>query len=189
MPLKITETFWTYDPEIKRQSTHWKGPHSRIATKTRMITSKSLCSWKSTYWITLLLWGSCSTSWKNYKSWVLYHNDTPGHTVWQDVSSQVSHRVIPHCLEKTFLAKYNKIPVSDHAPYSPYSLDLAPCDLHKFPKVKTALKGTRCQTVEAVEERVEKKISTTVSNQGKFVRSVVGIEEGCMLKVTITKYV
>ena len=50
---------------------------------------------------------------------------------------------------KTFLAKYN-IPVLDHPPYSP---DLAPCHFYLFPKVKSALKGTRFETVEAVKEK------------------------------------
>ena len=50
---------------------------------------------------------------------------------------------------KRFLAKYS-IPVLDHPPYSP---DLAPCDFYLFPKVKSALKGTRFESVEAVKEK------------------------------------
>lgn len=50
---------------------------------------------------------------------------------------------------KTFLAKY-QIPVLGHPSYLP---DLAPCDFFLFPKVKSALKGTRFQTVEAVKEK------------------------------------
>ncbi|GFS71034.1 FLJ37770-like protein [Trichonephila clavipes] len=42
------------------------------------------------------------------------------------------------------------IPVLEHPPYSP---DLAPCDFYLFPKVKSALKGTRFESVEAVKEK------------------------------------
>ncbi|EGI66262.1 FLJ37770-like protein [Acromyrmex echinatior] len=47
------------------------------------------------------------------------------------------------------LSKYS-ISVLDHPPYSP---DLAPCDFYLFPKVKSALKGTRFESVEAVKEK------------------------------------
>jgi len=40
--------------------------------------------------------------------------------------------------------------VLDHPPYSP---DLAPCDFYLFPKVKSALKGTKFQTVQDVKEK------------------------------------
>ncbi|GFV50045.1 protein GVQW3 [Trichonephila clavipes] len=50
---------------------------------------------------------------------------------------------------KRFLDKHS-IPVLKHPPYSP---DLAPCDFHLFPKVKSALKGTRFESVEAVKEK------------------------------------
>ncbi|XP_054711202.1 replication initiator 1-like [Uloborus diversus] len=50
---------------------------------------------------------------------------------------------------KKFLANHN-IPILDHPPYSP---DLAPCDFFLFPKVKSALKGTRFESVEAVKEK------------------------------------
>lgn len=68
------------------------------------------------------------------KSWVLHHDNAPAHTALS---------------VKTFLAKHS-IPVLDHPPYSP---DLAPCDFYLFPKVKSALKGTRFQSVEAVKEK------------------------------------
>lgn len=38
----------------------------------------------------------------------------------------------------------------EHPLYSP---DLAPCDFFLFPKVKSALKGTRFETVEAVKAK------------------------------------
>lgn len=48
-----------------------------------------------------------------------------------------------------FLAKHS-IPLLDHPPYSP---DLATCDFYLFPKVKSALKGTKIESVEAVKEK------------------------------------
>ncbi|GFW22482.1 putative mariner transposase [Trichonephila clavipes] len=41
-------------------------------------------------------------------------------------------------------------PVLEHAPYSP---DLVPCDLFLFPKIKSALKGTRFESMEAVKQK------------------------------------
>ena len=49
-----------------------------------------------------------------------------------------------------FLAKH-RITVLEHPPYSP---DLTPCDFFLFPKVKSALKGTRFETVDAVKAKV-----------------------------------
>lgn len=71
--------------------------------------------------------------WKD-KSWVLHQDNAPSHSALS---------------VKRFLAKYS-IPVLDHPPYSP---DLAPCDFYLFPKVKSALKGTRFESVEAVKEK------------------------------------
>ena len=48
-----------------------------------------------------------------------------------------------------FLAKKN--PVLEHPPYSP---DLAPCDFFLFPKIKSGLKGTRFESVDAVKKQV-----------------------------------
>ncbi|KAG5333087.1 MOS1T transposase, partial [Acromyrmex heyeri] len=41
-------------------------------------------------------------------------------------------------------------PVLEHAPYSP---DLAPCDFFLFPKIKSALKGTRFESMEEVKRK------------------------------------
>ena len=71
--------------------------------------------------------------WKD-KSWVLHQDYAPAHSALS---------------VKRFLAKYS-IPVLDHPPYSP---DLAPCDFYLFPKVKSALKGTRFESIEAVKKR------------------------------------
>ena len=61
------------------------------------------------------------------KSWVLHQDNAPAHTALS---------------VKRFLAKYS-IPV----------LDLAPSDFYLFLKVKSALKVTRFQSVEAVKEK------------------------------------
>ena len=50
---------------------------------------------------------------------------------------------------KRYLAK-NNIPVMEHPPYSP---DIAPCDFFLFPKIKSALKGTRFESVDAVKAK------------------------------------
>ena len=50
---------------------------------------------------------------------------------------------------KRYLAK-NKIPVKEHPPYSP---DLAPCDIFLFPKINSALKGTKFESVDAVKAK------------------------------------
>jgi transposase len=68
--------------------------------------------------------------WKN-GSWILHHDNAPAHNA-------LSLKTV-----KTFLAKH-KIPVLEHPPYSP---DLAPCDFFLFPKIKSALKGTRFESV------------------------------------------
>ncbi|GFW04876.1 FLJ37770-like protein [Trichonephila clavipes] len=43
-----------------------------------------------------------------------------------------------------------QIPVLEHPLYSP---DLAPCDFYLFPKVKSALKGARFESVKTVKEK------------------------------------
>jgi hypothetical protein len=50
---------------------------------------------------------------------------------------------------KRDLAK-NNIPVMEHPPYSP---DLAPCYFFLFPKIKSALKETRFESVDAVKAK------------------------------------
>ncbi|GFV81807.1 putative mariner transposase [Trichonephila clavipes] len=69
--------------------------------------------------------------WKE-KSWIFHQDNAPAHFALS---------------VKRFLAKHS-IPVLEHPPYSP---DLAPCDFYLFPKVKSALKGTRFESVEAVK--------------------------------------
>lgn len=50
---------------------------------------------------------------------------------------------------KMFLAKYN-IPLLDHLAYSP---DLTPCDFYFLTKVKSVLKGTKFQIIEAMKKK------------------------------------
>ena len=72
--------------------------------------------------------------WKN-DSWVLHQDNMPAHNALS---------------VKTFLMKY-KITVLEHPPYSP---DLAPCDFFLFPKIKSALKGTRFfESIDAVRAK------------------------------------
>ena len=71
--------------------------------------------------------------WKE-KSWVLHHDNAPAHSALS---------------VKKFLAKYS-IPVLEHPAYSP---DLALCDFYLFPKVKSALIGTRFESVEDVKKK------------------------------------
>jgi len=71
--------------------------------------------------------------WKN-ALWILHHDNAPAHNALS---------------LKRYLAK-NNIPVMEHPPYSP---DIAPCDIFLFPKIKSALKGTRFESVDAVKEK------------------------------------
>lgn len=152
--------FFMYDPETKRQSMHWKSPSSPRAKKARMSKSKfkaMLIVFFDIHGIVNLHWvpeGQTINQhyylhvlaelrerirkkrpelWKD-KSWVLHQDNAPAHSALS---------------VKRFLAKFS-IPVLDHPPYSP---DLAPCDFYLFPKVKSALKGTRFESVEAVKEK------------------------------------
>ena len=49
----------------------------------------------------------------------------------------------------------------EHPPYSP---DLAPCDFFLFPKVKSALKGTRFTTVESVKTKATEVMNMVSEN-------------------------
>jgi hypothetical protein len=61
-----------------------------------------------------------SDKWCN-NSWALHHDNAPAHAslVWQFLAS-INMTVMPH---------------------PPYSLDLTPCDVFLFPKMKLKLKG------------------------------------------------
>lgn len=151
--------FFTYDPETKRQSMHWKSPPrtKRARISKSKFKAMMMIVFFDIHGIVYLHWVSEGLTispyyclhilsefrerikekrpelWKD-KSWILHHDSAPTH-----FRSSV----------KRFLAKYS-IPVLDHPPYSP---DLAPCNFYLFSKVKSALKGTRFESVEAVKEK------------------------------------
>lgn len=149
-----------YDVETKRQSMHWKTPASPRMKKARMSKSKFkamlivffdingivMTEWvpegqtvNQTYYLKVLatlrervrkkrpeLW--------NNKSWILHQDNAPAHNALS---------------VKRYLAARGT-PVLEHAPYSP---DLAPCDFFLFPKIKSALKGTRFESMEEVKRK------------------------------------
>ncbi|GFV75799.1 jerky protein homolog-like [Trichonephila clavipes] len=69
-----------------------------------------------------------------HNSWILHQDKAPAHNALS---------------VKRYLTD-KRTPVFEHAPYSP---DLAPCDLLLFPKIKSALKGTRFESMEAVKQK------------------------------------
>jgi len=70
-------------------------------------------------------------------SWILHQDNAPAHTALS---------------VKRYLAAKGT-PVLEHAPYSP---DLAPCDFFLFPKIKSALKGIRFESMEEVKRKSAK---------------------------------
>ncbi len=68
--------------------------------------------------------------WKN-KSWILHRDNTPAHNILP-VKCYLAARCTP--VLKQVL----------------YSSDLAPCDFFIFPKIKSALKGTQCESMKVV---------------------------------------
>ena len=73
-------------------------------------------------------------------TWQLHHDNAPSHTAL-------------HVRE--FLAKYSLATL----PQPSYSPDLAPADFFLFPRIKTALKGTRFGTTEAIQTAVTKALN------------------------------
>jgi hypothetical protein len=45
-------------------------------------------------------------------------------------------------------------------PHPPYSPDLAPCDLFRFPKIKLKLKGCRFYTIEEIQAESQRVLDT-----------------------------
>ncbi|GFT47338.1 mariner Mos1 transposase [Trichonephila clavipes] len=133
--------FFTYDPETKRQSMHWKTPTSPRAKKARMSKSKfkaMMIVFFDIHEIVYLHWDpEGQTIYQHYdlevlgnlrerirkkrpemwkeKSWIFHQDNAPAHSALS---------------VKRFLAKHS-IPVLEHPPYSP---DLAPCDIYLFRK-------------------------------------------------------
>ena len=150
--------FFQYNPESKRQSMHWKSPSSPRQKKARqskskfkamMIVFSDIRGIVHVDWVpegqtvNQVYYKEVLTSlrervrrkrremWKN-GSWVLHQDNAPTHNALS---------------VKSFLTKH-KITMLEHPPYS---LDLAPCDFFLFPKIKSALKGTRFESVDAVK--------------------------------------
>jgi hypothetical protein len=71
----------------------------------------------------------------NKKSWILHQDTVPAHNA---------------IVVKQFLAD-KCIPMFEH---HLYSLDLAPCDVYLFPKLKSVLKGTHFQSVDEVKTKM-----------------------------------
>lgn len=61
---------------------------------------------------------------------------------------------------KQFLAD-KRIPILAPPPFSP---DLAPSDFHLFPKLKTAFKGTRFQTIEEMKTKAADQLKGLTSD-------------------------
>ena len=175
-----------YDPETKKQSMHWKSLQSPRKKKARMSKSKFkammivffdirgvICiDWvPEGQTVNKVYYKNVLTTlrervrrrrpdiWKN-ASWILYHDNAPAHNALS---------------VKRYLAK-NNIPVMEHPPYSP---DLAPCDFFLFLKIKSALKGTRFESVDAVKAKATQLLNSLtqddlqhISNSGKFAWSV-----------------
>ncbi|KAL4092164.1 hypothetical protein QTP88_026717 [Uroleucon formosanum] len=148
---------FTYDPETKRQSMHWRTPTSPRMKKARMSKSKfkaMLIVFFDIKGIIFVEWVPCGQTvnqyyykevliklrervrkkrpdlWKN--GWVLHQDNAPAHSAFS--------------IQRFLIEK--KISVLQHPPYSP---DLAPCDFFLFPKIKSFLKGTHFQTVDDVK--------------------------------------
>ena len=152
--------FLQYDPESKCQSIHWKSPsspsqkkawQSKSKFKAMMIFFSDIRGIVHVDWVpesqTInqvyykeVLTNLCEWvrrrpgMWKKNGSWVLHQDNAPAHNTLS---------------VKTFLMKH-KITELEHPPYSP---DLAPCDFFLFPKIKSALKGTRFESVDAVKAK------------------------------------
>lgn len=138
-----------YDVETKRQSMHWKTSVSQRMKKQGCQNLNSKPCWSffsistASWWLNgfqrVKLWTN-NTIWQFWwhcanefvrnsrrcekKSWILHQDNAPAHNALS---------------MKRYLAA-RSTPVLEHAPYSP---DLAPCDFYLFPKIKSALKGTR----------------------------------------------
>ena len=142
-----------YDPETKRQSMHWKSPQSPRKKKAHMSKFK----FKAMMIVFFDIRGVIYIDWvpeDQTVNQVYYKNVlTTLHEcvqrrrpdMWKNASWILHHDNAPSV--KRYLAK-NNIPVTEHPPYSP---DLAPCDFFLFPKIKSVLKGTKFESVDAVK--------------------------------------
>ena len=49
-------------------------------------------------------------------------------------------------------------------PHLPYSLYLAPCDFHLFPKLKLQLNGERFEDIDAIQQNVTRRLRQLLEN-------------------------
>lgn len=161
-----------YDPETKRQSMHWKTKKSPRMKKARMSKSRfkaMLIVFFDIKGVIHIEWVPEGTTVNQYyyiqvlitlrervrkkrpemwseNSWILHQGNAPSHNALS---------------VKQFLAK-NSITLMEHPPYSP---DLAPCDFFLFPKIKSELKGTRYESVDAVKEVTARLLNSLSENE------------------------
>jgi len=151
-----------YEPETKRQSSHWKSPTSPRPKKARQVKSnlKSVIitffdikgivhkefvptgqTVNSGFYCEVLrrlrekVRRHCPQLWRE-QTWLLHHDNAPSHTA---------------VLHHQFMAK-NKMAVIPHPPYSP---DLAPSDFFLLPKMKLKLEGLRFDTIEEIQAETQ----------------------------------
>jgi len=82
--------------------------------------------------------------WKN-ASWIFHHDKAPAHNA---------------LTVKRYLSK-SSIPVMEHPPFPP---DLPQCDFFIFPKMKSALKGTSFETVDAVKAKATQLLNSIIQD-------------------------
>ena len=153
---------WTfqYDPETKRQSAEWhtanspcpkKAQMSKSKTKTMLIAFfgvKGIVHYEfvppcqtvnAAYYQEVLkrLKRSVARKRRDIKdSWKLHHDNAPSHTAY---------------IVTDYLVRVN-VPVVPQPPYSP---DLSPPDFFLFPRLKSALKGKRFDSIEDIQANVK----------------------------------
>jgi len=81
--------------------------------------------------------------------WVQHYDNAPAHTALSI---------------REFLVKKN-IPVLPHPSYSP---DLAPCNFHHFPKLKSKLKGHHLGALENIQKIVTNELHTLAENDFRY---------------------
>ena len=142
-----------------RESMHWKSPQSPRKKKARMSKSK----FKAMMFVVSISGGLCTLIWclKVRLSIRFIIKVFWRHSVNVcDEGDQTCGRM-PHWFFITTTRQHTtrylwrgfgeKQHSSDGT--SPYSTDLEPCDFYLFPKIKSALKGTRFESVDAVKAK------------------------------------
>ncbi|VVC45839.1 Transposase, type 1 [Cinara cedri] len=130
-----------YDVETKRQSMHWKTPESPRIKKARMSKSKFKAMLIVFFFDIIVM-----TEW-------VPEGQTVNQIYYLSVLATLRKRDNAPAHNALSVKQYlagKRTPVLEHAPYSP---DLAPCDFFLFPKIKSALKGTRFESMEAVKQK------------------------------------